>query len=144
MSDFRLDDFRVEEKEEEKKIYSLNMYEEDFKRFNKVKSFKILEENNLSYTKSEVFSWGVELLKKEYPEIERGQKTIRLRSGKRTKDTEKVCRQTSVYVTTEDKQFINDFLYYKVWKEEQLEYTRAEMINEMLNLIEEDQPNIFK
>lgn len=143
MSDFRLDDFQIEVDEGKKKIYSLNMYEEDWIKFNKIKTYKILEENNLSYTKSEVFSWGIELLKEKYNNIERECEKIKLRRGKRAEGTDNICRQTSVYITSSDSSFINDFLFHKVWKEKQIEYTRAEMIHEMISLIEKEEPNIF-
>ena len=144
MSEFKLDDFDKKigaEKENKPKRFSLNLYVSDFLDLQKFKNFKIQKDKDLSYTNSSVITYGLELLKEKY-NIERGKEKIHLKKG--TRKVEEKTRGTSIVLDSEWIDFINDFIYYKIFEEQKVEYTRAELIREIINLIKEKNKAVFK
>lgn len=138
----------IEEKvvEEDKKNsvtkISLHLYVEDWLDLVKFRTYKVLEMKQLDYTLASAIEYGLSLLEKKYT-IERGKDKITLQRGRRISN-EKDMKASSLDISGERVDFINDFLYHKVFVENNLKYTRAEMFQEIVELIKKENKVAFK
>lgn len=121
---------------------SLSLYVKDWMDLTRFKNHQILERRNLEYTIADAINYGLELLDKKY-KIVRERDKISLKKGRRNKEKIEV-KTTSIDLPGERVNFINDFLFYKVFDKEELEYTRPEMFAEMVELIKKNNKNIFE
>lgn len=121
---------------------SLSLYVADWMDLTRFKNHQILERKNLEYTISDTINYGLSLLEKKY-KIIRNRDKISLKKGRRNKERIPV-KTSSVDLPSERVDFINDFLYFKVFDNEELEYTRPEMFAEMVTLIKKNNKNIFE
>ncbi len=149
---FKLDDFDFEKTAIEKNGYkqsdekkntkvSLSMTVEDYLDLIAFKNHKVLKLKNLEYTISSAIVYGLSLLESKY-KIERDREKVTLKRGRRT--GEKVeLKDTTIDLPEERANFINDFLYYKVFDKGFIEYTRPEMMGELVKLIKSKNKEIF-
>ena len=97
----------------------------------------MLKEHDMDYNLSKAISEGIGLLEKKYPSIERGVQKTNFKNGRRSKsnnqDTE--IKDSSAQLSGEDISFLNDFIYHKIYKEENLEYTRMELAHEIISAL---------
>ena len=139
-NDFRLEDFNSNsdiKSDVTTKNYSLRMYFDDYETLIKFRNYKMLKEHDMDYNLSKAISEGIGLLEKKYPSIERGVQKTNFKNGRRSKsnnqDTE--IKDSSAQLSGEDISFLNDFIYHKIYKEENLEYTRMELAHEIISAL---------
>ena len=120
---------------------SLSLYVEDWMDLTRFRNFKVLQLKKLDYTISDAILYGLSLLEEMYG-VERNREKITLKRGRRS--NEKSVRTSSIDLPAERVDFINDFLYHKVFVQKQIDYTRPEMFSELVELIKEKNKEIFK
>ncbi|MET7038808.1 hypothetical protein [Elizabethkingia miricola] len=148
-NDFRLEDFNSNndiKSEVATKNYILRMYFDDYEKLIKFRNYKMLKEHNMDYNLSKAISEGIGLLEKRYPDIERGMEKTNFKNGRRSKknrldDIE--IKDSSAHLSREDTNFLNDFIYHKIYKEENLEYTRMELAHEIISALEKQYKGKF-
>lgn len=128
---------------EKKDKVNVRVYVKDWLDLIRFKNHKILELQDLSYTLADVISYGLELLEKEY-KIERGKQTINLKRGKRILDDNPQIKSTSVELPKGKIDFINDFFWYRVFEQGNVDYFRIEFFRELTDIIKKNNKSIFK
>lgn len=120
---------------------NLSFFVNDWEDFQKFKRKMILEKKDLSYTNGDAIRDGFELLNKKH-NIVKGRPKVKLPSGRRIGKA-KPLKFTSVDLNAEQLDFINDYLYHKVFIEENIKFTRSHMLAEMLECIRLEHKNIY-
>jgi hypothetical protein len=121
---------------------SLSMNLNDWLDITRFKNFKILELKQVDYTFSDAILYGLSLLEDKY-NIERNKEKIFLKRGRRP--TEKISlKDTTIDLPNERALFINDFLYFKIFVKKQIEFTRPEMMEEIVRLIKIKNKEVFQ
>ena len=141
--DFTLEDFKKSKTEdkEKKKRFSIIIYEKDYIDLQQYKNYKIQKDKNTNFTNSDVVTYGLTLLEKKYNHIERGKEKAQLKRGTRIVD--EPTKGTSIVLAQKWLDFINDFIYHKIFNEYKIEFTRAELLREITELIKEENPKIY-
>ena len=121
---------------------SLSIYVNDWMDLTRLKNYKILEQKNLEYTMSDAIQYGLKLLEEKF-QTKRNRDKITLKRGRRNKEKIEV-KTTSIDLPLERINFINDFLYHKVFDEKEIYYTRPEMFAEMMKMVRNNNEIIFK
>lgn len=135
--DTHLQDYR----DSDKTKISLSLYVEDWMDLNRFRNFKVLELKKLDYTISDTILYGLSLLEGLYS-VKRNRDKITLKRGRR--NNEKAVKTSSIDLPNERVDFINDFLYHKVFVQKHLEYTRPEMFAELVKLIKNKNSEVFE
>lgn len=134
-NDFRLDGFGVKESGVEKKYnYTLRMFFKDYESLLKFRNYKLLKEKEKDWNFSKAFSEGLNLLEENY-DIDRNMENTNFKTGRRTTKNELEIKETSVQISLAEKKFINDFIFYKRFKEEKVEYTKMEFVQDLIKMI---------
>lgn len=109
----------------------------------KFKDHKIVFEKNPQYNLTEAFLYGITLLEKKYAHIERGREKIKLARGRRISNGEEY-KDTSLLVSQEVINFLNDYFYHKIIVEGNTTFRRQDFFEELVSLIVENNKEIFK
>ena len=121
---------------------SLSFNVEDWLDLVRFKNHKVVELKSLDYTISDAFLYGLTLLEKKH-KIERNREKVSLKRGRRNNEKPEL-KGTTIDIANERAGFMNDFLYFRVFDKGNLEYTRPEMMNEVVHLIKQNNKEIFK
>ncbi|UTG66808.1 hypothetical protein J2O02_18250 (plasmid) [Elizabethkingia anophelis] len=139
-NEFRLDGFNSTPSKDVRKVKkeSFRMYYEDFEILLKFRNYKVIKEKIHDYNMSNAISDGLKLLSQKYPDIEKGKEKTKFRSGRRTySDTNQEIKDTSCVLSFDDVDFISDFVYYKIYNEGLVDYSKIEFVHEIVTLIKE-------
>lgn len=109
----------------------------------KFKDHKIVFEKNPQYNLTDSFIYGIKLLEKKYAHIERGREKIKLAKGRRISNGEEY-KDTSLLVSQEVIDFLNDYFYHKIIVEGNTTFRRQDFFEELVSLIVENNKEIFK
>ncbi|CAM3265487.1 hypothetical protein [Elizabethkingia anophelis] len=130
-------------KKKESIKHSIKMYVEDWLELMKFQSYKIIKDKNIHYNFAAIIGDGLELLEKKYP-IERGMQKISLKRGTRSGSPKKEARYTSVDLSQEQADLMNDFLHYKTEVQQLFQYTKMDFISDILAELKVKHPEAFK
>ncbi len=116
--------------------YSIRMYEKDWERLIDFRRYKVIELGERSYNNTSAIEEAVELLQEKY-DIPRGEEPTKLVSGRRSRNSKHISKDTSIMLKKETMDYIKDFLTYKTYVKGDLEYTRMKFFEEVMDLLEE-------
>lgn len=121
---------------------SLRMYIHEFEDLKRFVNYMIIDEKNLSYKMSDAISKGIHLLT-ENKEIKRGMPKVKLAVGRKAQATEAEIKGTTVIVSTDDMELLNDFIYHKMMSERNTKYSRIDLMAELMDAIRSNYKKVF-
>lgn len=114
---------------------SIRMYFDDFEKLLKFRNYKILEEKDRDFNFTRAISEGINLLNEKY-NIQRGREKVKLKKGRRFETSSMEIKDSTINLPQDDIDFINDFIYFMMYKKGNIEYTRMEFFKELVSEIE--------
>lgn len=91
----------------------------------------------ISYSNSDLFKDGLELLKIKYPNCDRTGEELPTRSGRKFNSIKEKRFPTSFSITEEDRKFIYDFIYYKLKISSDGNYSKSNFIKDLIDVVDE-------
>lgn len=125
----------LQNKESKKKrSFSMLFYSEDYDVWQKIKEHNIFEERKIDYSNTIMVKEGIELLKEKYSDISPRDGDFKLRKGGRRNNDYEVVN-SSAFISKEDYEFYQDFLYYKIYTQKNLNYFTYDFTREIIELL---------
>lgn len=118
-----------------KKTFSMTFYEEDFEKWKEIQDYVIFEERRRDYSFSDMVREGIELLREKYGELPYRNESFVKTGGRRRKDFK--VETSSAFITIEDFNYYQDFLYYQVYEKRNREYYTYDFTREIVSLLQD-------
>lgn len=127
-------DFKNTAKKEDKKVnVSITFYEDDYELFDQVIEHLLFKKRQRNANITNVFAEGMELLKEKYGKLPKRENVKYARGGRRNNDYK--VKISSIWLTKENAEYYKDFMFYKIFGEENSKYFSYDFTREIIRLL---------
>lgn len=121
---------------------SLRMYIHEYENLLRFVNYMIIDKKNINYNMSSAISTGIDLLT-DNNLISKDMPKVKLAVGRKDQTTDEASKATTVIISLQDMNLLNDYIYYKMMIERNTKYSRVDLMGDIIGAIKKEYPDAF-